>query len=619
MMMIWQKDLRNSPDWFGHYYHDKDYITVVINEPLIEKTKSHKAEARVESIHHNRNSIAGKGNLLLYFAKDSFASQLKYGDKILVTKKLQPINNSGNPGAFNYQQFTAFQQIFHTTYLKPGEWVLMKDKKVNKFRQFLYNTRSAILSVIRTNVNSDKDALGIAQALLIGYTNDLDKDLVQAYSNTGVVHIIAISGMHLGLIYVLLAWIFKRIPLIKRSGFVQMVIIICSLWLFALLTGAAPSVLRAAVMFTFIAAGKLFFKTASVYNSLAASAFVLLCYNPYFLWSVGFQLSYLAVLGIVVFQRPIYKLVYIRNRWVDKIWQMGTVTLAAQVLTFPVCIYYFHQFPGLFLPVNIIVVPMAGFILYAEIILLGFSWFPFAAGVCGWIITWMLKLMNAFIHYVNKLPFAVWDNIQATALSTCILYAVVMGISYWLFNKSKTALRFSLFCLLGFSMLMCHTKWKQKNQQQLIIYNVPQHRAIDIIKGNDYLFIGDSILMGQGAPGNFHLKPARTARQLNKRVDVLPGLFEQSFFYQFGEKKIALIQKEFEMKPQKQKIDLDVILISKNANIRISQLAAVFNCRLFVFDASNSLWKIDKWQKECETLHLQGYSIPEKGAFVTEL
>lgn len=230
--------------------------------------------------------------------------------------------------------------------------------------------------------------MGIAEALLIGHTNDLDKDLVQAYSNTGVVHIIAISGMHLALIYGLLVWLFARIPLVNKSKIAQVVLILCCLWLFSLLTGAASSVLRSAVMFTFIAVGKNLSKQSSIYNSLAASAFVMLCYNPYFLWDVGFQLSYLAVIGIIIFQKSIYKWVYIKNKWVNKIWQLMAVSLPAQVLTFPVCIYYFHQFPNLFLITNIIAVPLSGVILFAEIGLVAFSWVPLLGNYLDKIVGW---------------------------------------------------------------------------------------------------------------------------------------------------------------------------------------------------------------------------------------
>ena len=255
LLLTWQKDVQHTNSWFGQYYHDSDYLVVRIDEPLIEKSKSYKADGYVESLIHKDSVIACTGKVLLYFSKDSLEPPLKYGNKILINKNLQRIKNSGNPGAFNYQRYAAFQSVFHNVFLKQKDWVNLQENDVNSFKQFIFTSRKNILSILQKNIPAGKDELGIAEALLIGYTNDLDKDLVQAYSNTGVVHIIAISGMHLALIYGLLVWLFARIPLINKSKIAQVALILSCLWLFSLLTGAAASVLRSAVMFYFYCSG----------------------------------------------------------------------------------------------------------------------------------------------------------------------------------------------------------------------------------------------------------------------------------------------------------------------------------------------------------------------------
>jgi competence protein ComEC len=619
LLITWQKDIRHTARWYGNYYQDTDHIVATIGEPLVEKAKSYKAEAFAEIILTDDTAIICKGKILVYFSKDSMAQQLHYGDRILINKKLQAIKNSGNPGAFNYVQYAAFQQTFHNVFLKEKDWILLPQKKINIFRQFIFTAKENILAALRKNITTGKDELGIAEALLIGYTNDLDKDLVQAYSNTGVVHIIAISGMHLGLIYVMLVWLFARLPFIKRSKLTQVILILGCLWLFSLLTGASASVLRSAVMFTFITIGNNLAKKSSVYNSLAASAFVMLCYNPYYLWDVGFQLSYLAVVGIVAFQKPIYNLLYIKNKWADKVWKLMAISLAAQILTFPVCIYYFHQFPNLFLLTNIIAVPLSGIILYAEIFLVVFAWIPFVGEYLGKITGWLVWLMNEIILWVNSFSFAVWDNIPATILSTALLYTVVIGLSTWLIKKNKKMLLFSLLGLLGFVMLQAHNKWQIKNQKKLIVYNVPQQQAIDLVNASNYKFIGDSLLVQEGLLQNFHLKPGRIALQLNTAIDSITNCLQQHPFYQFGKKRIIVIDKPLVFEPQLQKIDVDIIVISKNPKLYIPLLAAVFNCKQYVADASNSLWKIELWKKDCSALHLQLHSVPEQGAFIVDL
>ena len=617
LLITWQNDVHHSDNWFGNHYQPTDYLIVRIDEPLTQKPKSYKAGGYVEAIVHNDSIINVKGKVLLYFAVDSLKLNLQYGDKILINKSLHNIKNTGNPGAFNYQRYAAFQSTFHNVFLKQKDWVKLDEKNINPFRQFIFSSRENILSVLKKNILAGKSELGIAEALLIGYTNDLDKDLVQAYSNTGVVHIIAISGMHLALIYGLLVWLFARIPGIKKSKIFQVILILACLWLFSLLTGGAASVLRSAVMFTFIAIGKNLSKQSSIYNSLAASAFVMLCYNPYFLWDVGFQLSYLAVISIIVFQKSIYNWMFIKYKWINEIWKLIAISLAAQILTFPICIYYFHQFPNLFLLTNVVAVPLSGIILFAEIGLVAFSWIPFVAMYLGKIVGFMIRAMNAVILWVGNLSFAVWQNIPSTIATTWLLYGVVIGLGFWLLTKNKNAFRLAICCLLGFVLLQLYGNWTVKNQQKIIVYNVPQHQAIDFITGNTYRFVGDSILLADGVLQNFHLKPARIAFQISKSrapIDSLPKMF-----HQFGNKKLLIIDKPIQFEPGQQKIDVDIIIISKNPTLNIAQLANVFNCNQYIFDASNSLWKIGEWQKDGSVLHLRTYSVPDEGAYVLDL
>ena len=618
LLVTYQKDIRHRQNWFGNFYHDSDYIVATINEPLLEKSKSYKAEALITTVIHGHSPEAAAGKVILYFQNDSGMHPLKYGDEILISKKLQEIKNSGNPGAFDYKQYAAFKQVYHNVFLKNTEWRVLEKKNINYFDRFLFTARQNVLDILRKNLQGHDDQLSISEALLIGYTEDLDKDLVQAYSNTGVVHIIAISGMHLALIYVMLVWIFNRIPFVRRSKIIKVIFILSCLWLFSLLTGGAASILRSAVMFSCIVIGENFARRSTIYNSLAASAFLLLCYNPYFLWDVGFQLSYFAVLGIVIFQRPIYHLLYIKNKWINKIWALMSVSLAAQVFTFPVCIYYFHQFPTLFLFTNIIMVPLSTLILFVEIALVALSWIP-GIGVLIGKLTWLLVwLMNKIILWFNGLPFALWDRISASVTSTIVLYLLVISTGFWLLNKNKSAFKLSLYMMLMFIGLVAYSKWQTAAQQKLIVYNVPQYQAIDLIEGNSYKFIGDSVLLQNGMLQNFHLKPGRISLQLSERSDSLPDLYGYNNFFQFGSKRILLIDKPVVFEADK-KINVDYIIVSKNPKLYISQLANVFSCGQYIFDGANSLWKIDRWKKECEKLHLQCWSVPDRGAFVTDL
>ncbi|MEO8415128.1 MAG: ComEC/Rec2 family competence protein [Ginsengibacter sp.] len=618
LFLTWNKDIRNHYDWYGNRYDTSSYILATVLEPPVEKNKSYKALVKVEAIIKKDSAYSATGNLLVYFARDSAMNTIQYGTRIIIKKDLQEIKNSGNPAGFDYVRYCSFQQIFHQCYLKQNEWALLQGPRTNFYKRSIFKTRQFVINVLNQYIEGN-DESALAKALLIGYKIDLDKDLVQAYSNAGVVHLIAISGLHLALIYAILLWITGKIPFLKRSKLLRLVVILFCLWFFALLTGASASVLRSAVMFSFIATGLTFKKNSSIYNSLAMSAFILLCYDPFMLWDVGFQLSYLAVLGIVISQRYIYNWFYFSNKLLDKTWKLASVSLAAQVFTLPICLYYFHQFPLLFLLSNMIAIPLSTIVLWGCLLLVLISPLRFVAIYLGKIISVSIWLLNHTVLMINKLPFSVWDGISLSVTGTILLYAVFTGILYWLIKKNITAFKFGICAMFIFIGLTAFKKWGFSQQKKIIVYNIPAHKAIDFASGHEYHFIGDSDLAAEGLLQNFHLKPGRISLMLRPARLIGRQLYQHNNFYQFYGKRILLIDSAITYEQPASKVDVDYILVSKNPKLFIPNLAKVFNCSLYIFDASNPMWKIDKWKKDCEELHLRFHSVPEQGAFVTDL
>ena len=615
MLLTWQADKSKQKSWYGHSLNDSSKLLLRINEPLVPKKKSYKADALVEAVINNGKILPASGKLLLYFSQ-TIDSNLHYGDKIIIDKPLTWIRNSGNPGAFNYERYTVFQQLYHTVFISPGDYVKTNEANQNFFSRFIFQSRTYILNNIRKYIGGNKNEQGIAEALLIGYKEDLDKDLVQAYSNTGVVHIIAISGLHLGLIYAILLWVFTKTGLMKSSKLLSVVLILSFLWMFSLLTGASASVLRSAVMFSFILSGKAFFKQANSFNALAASAFTLLCWNPYLLWDVGFQLSYLAVFGIMWLQQPIYKLCFIKNKLLRSAWSLMSVTLAAQVLTFPVCIYYFHQFPTLFLFTNFIAVPLSTIILYSEILLVLLSAVSPVAHLLGKVCHWIIYALNVFIQKCNSLSFAVIDKIYANLYSTWVLYALVIAACCWFLYKNKNWLRLSFLFLGIYTGLMIYARVKINRQQKIIIYNVSRQSAIDFIYKDHYYFVGDSILLQDALPKNFYLKPARVSMLLNESTVPFSNLSIKKNLYQFGNKTLFLVNREFTVDSAAPQSKVDILLITQSPQLSVKEITSRIQPAILVFDASNTLWKIAKWRSECESLTLRCHSVPEEGAFV---
>lgn len=613
-LLIYNKDIRKSSNWIGRYNADSIAVLATLEEPLVEKAKSYKAEASIEAVSINGEWRPVRGKALLYFGKDStVVPSLTYGSQVVFTKPLQAIKNSGNPGNFDYKQYNAFQDIYHQVFLKPNEYAATNTVHVNGFKKWLFGVRNFVVSRLQQNITTAREA-GVAEALLIGYRDNLDKDLVQAYSNTGVVHIIAISGLHLGMIYLVLVLLFKPFRRTKWARWVKPVIILTVLWLFTLIAGGVPSILRSAVMFSFIVLGETINRKGSIYNTLAASAFVMFCVNPYYLWDIGFQLSYAAVLSIVGFSKTIHNWIYVKNKFLDSLWSMTSVTLSAQILTTPIIFYSFHQFPNLFLFTNIVVVPLSTIILFAELAVLLTSFIPVVVHVVGAITTWLLAAMNNFIGWIDAFPFAVYDNIQNNMAETLVLYVVILSAYYWLLHKHNRAFILSLTALLVFASIDGVDTYLARQQQKVIVYNIPQCKAVDFIAGKQYCFVGDTSLLQDDYLKNFHLKPSRTVNEVAPVVTI-DDLYASLPFVQYSNRRILLLDKPYKF-ISTNKIPLDVIVVSHNPRVRIADLNNSFDCAHYVFDGSNSAWKIKQWRKDCDSLHCNYSVTQDDGAFV---
>lgn len=610
-------DVRNNKNWFGNKYQPSNVLVASLTEPLSEKTKSFKANAAVDFLLKNEHRINVTGEIILYFKTDSaaFPQNLEYGSQIIFKKPLQEIHNSGNPNGFDYKRYALFQGITHQVFLNSDEFELLPSKKQTILNNFLFSTREKVLSILRTYIPGNKEK-GLAEALLIGYKNDLDQALVQSYTNTGVVHIIAISGLHLGLIYWLLSLIVSPLKRRKQTKWLAPVLIIVGLWIFSLLAGAQASVLRSAVIFTCIVLGQAIGrKNNSIYNTLAISALILLCINPFWLWDVGFQLSYAAVLSIVIFMRPIYNWFYFENKIVDFIWKLNAVTIAAQILTVPLSIYHFHQFPNFFMLTNFIAVPLSSLILLGEILLCLVAFIPAIAVLVGKLLFLLIWAMNSWIEKIESLRFSLWDGLSIDIFQMVLLFFSIAGIAHWLMEKQKSSLRFGFFFLLCFFLLRTISFYNAANQKKLIVYNIPQKKAIDFIDGRHYQFAGDSDLLKNDFLQNFHLKPTRIFYRVSPN-GMNTMTTNNNPFIAFGEKRIMMLDSDIQLPPSSDKKQIDLLVVSKNPKLYISQINKSLDIKQVIFDGSCPSWKVKLWKKDCDSLQIPWFDVTEKGAFV---
>ena len=600
-------DSRQNPE------HEPAFSLISLEEPLEEKSNSYKALASLHDM-PDRYQVHNTGRIIIYLKKDSMARQLGYGSRILVRKNFQEIKSSGNPGSFDYRQYCFRQGITHQLYLAPGDYLLVEGNSGNEFSAFLFGCREWVVNLIRKYIKGKKEQ-GLAEALLIGYKQDLDKDLVQAYAETGVVHVIAISGLHLGLIYWLLVVLTGFLNKTKWLALLRLLFILAALWIFSFLAGAQPSVLRSALMFSFLAGAAVFSRHTQVYNTLALSAFVLLCINPYWLWDAGFQLSYTAVLSILLFYRQIYNWFYFPNKLLDLVWKLMAVTLAAQILTLPVSVYHFHQLPLLFLLTNVLAVPLSSLILLGELLLCCLAGLPWCAGMLGSVLEWMIRFMNEYIERLAGLPFALWPDLSISLPQALLFAFTLIGFCSWLISKKKMILYACLFQVTLFMLLRSRTFLQAAEQKKIIVYNCPRYRAMDLVSGRSVYFIGDRNLHANKYLFSFHLKPSR----IMHRIRQVRHTQFQTGSVRFGGKNILLIDEAFVCTPSEKKNHVDLVVLSGRPKIRLKDLFDAFEIRQVVLDATVPARLAASWKSECKAQGIACHNLTENGAFQMNL
>ena len=607
-------DETNRQNYYQNFLSNANQIVVRLIENPIEKAGSYKALANVEQTGNQKSN----GTTIIYFDKKTYAKNLTYGDVLKISNHFTAIKSSGNPGCFDYKFSCQLQGITHQVFLKENEYTKTGNRS-NPFWKWLYSVHDSTLNCIANNIAGDKEA-GIAEALLIGYRDNLDKDLQQVYANTGIVHVLAISGMHLVLIYELLNFILKIINRKKKFLFINSILVLVIIWWFALLTGLSGSVLRAAVMFTFLQAATLLNKKTSVYNLLCGSALLILICSPFTLADVGFQLSYIAVIGIISLQKYIRNW-YLPSHWlIKKVWELIAVSLAAQLVTFPICIFYFHQFPNYFLLANLIAIPLSTAILYGEIgmIFLSSVKFNLFAKFTGLITTWLITLMNNGVEWVDSLRFSTVNGLQINPVQTVLIYIIIAFGIIWLVNKNANQLKISLAALLVFISWLVMDDWQINRQAKLVIYAIPHGSAIDFIDGKNYSSFTDSLVAQNHIVQNFHLKPARILFSENHLSKKFLSQKNETIFT-FHQHKIIYIDKNNLAETLNNSASqADIIIVAHNALKSVNELKEKFSPKLLVFDSSNSTYKTKKIIAEAHQLGIKTWSTENDGALVMD-
>ncbi|UAM98703.1 ComEC family competence protein [Polaribacter litorisediminis] len=590
----------NYKNYYSSYLNSNAQVTLKVTKILKSGMYAHKYEADVIQV----DTLKTKGTILLNIFKDSFSSTLKV-DEILVTKALfTELNPPLNPHQFNYKLYLAKQGIYQQLFLEKSDYISLGFKGLSlvgfsaKFRDLVQEALS--------KYHFKPDELAVINALLLGQRQDISKDLIAQYSNAGAIHILAVSGLHVGIILLILSALLKPIERFKNGKFLKSLLIICILWMFAFVAGLSASVVRAVTMFTFLAIGNAFQRKKVTEFSLISSMFFLLLVKPLFLFDVGFQLSYLAVFGIIWIQPKLYKIYTPTYKIEHKIWQLITVSIAAQIGVLPLSLYYFHQFPGLFMLSNLIIIPCLGAILIGGILLIFMALLgvlpQFLASIYGFIIS----LMNSFVSWISQQEYFLFKDISLSFLMMIATYVLlILGIRFLIKTAPKKAIYF-LVSVLFFQSVILFEKYQKNTKIELIVFHKTRKSALGLRNGgmvNIYHTIDSlevkKINMIQGYTVGENIKPifrnqfSDVFHFKNKDVLVIDSL---------GVYKVKGLKKPF-------------IIIRNSPKLNMERLIKTMNPSHIIADGSNYKSDVKRWKSSAKKLKIPFHDTGEKGAF----
>ncbi len=620
-----QHNEQNQPQHFKNCLSEENLIQVQITAmPIVEDRI--KLRTRVLQIGTQLADLkTANGNLWLYLDHKIPSQSLQYGDQLLIKTKLRPVPPPQNPQAFDYAHFMHLKNIHYQAFVEAHAWQLSTHTRGNALLATAYNLREHFLKVLKKHLTTEQE-FAVGAALILGYKAAITDELSAAYASTGAMHVLAVSGLHVGLFYLILSFLLNLIPWSHQHfRWFKMLFLLCSIFGFALLTGASASVLRAATLFSFIIVGKSFEREASIYNSLAASAFILLLINPYLLWEVGFQLSYAAVLGIVFFQEKIYSRWYIENAFGDYVWKLTSVAIAAQLTTFPLSFYYFHQFPIFFFLSGLVVVPAAVFILSGGLVLFLIEAIaPFLATWVAYLLYGIIWLTNACIFLLEQLPGGLITGIWISFGVLVLLYGILLSSSLAIYSRKP---RFIILALIGCLVLFGYQTYQKiqvGQQKKMVCYQVYRNSMIDFIDGNHCISLVNkdlSLPKQTFAAQNFRWSQGiakTTALIFEEQEEELPQLLYLKPYLQFYDQRILLIDDNFKM-TELLDIPVDYVYLRKSPKLKLHQLRQRLDFKQAIFDASNYPTRIAAWKEECQALDIPYFNLQAQGALVLDL
>ncbi len=555
--------------------------------------------------------IKGKptqGKLLLRIPKNSTQNILNIGDTYTTFATIQCITKPKNPNQFDYAEYMSGLYIFDQITTTPN--LLIKN----------HNHEWSVLSIadqIRKYINKklvrynfSRKQLSIINALILGQRQDISQETLNAYRDAGAIHILAVSGLHVGILLLIINFILKPLDRLKKRGKgLKLLLAIILLWCFAVIAGLSPSVLRSVTMFSFLAIGLQLKSKTSIYNSLITSIFILLCFNPLLVFSVGFQLSYVAVFAIVWIQPMLSKIYNPKFYSIKKMWETLTVTIAAQLGILPLALFYFHQFPLLFFVSNLIIIPFLGGIL-------GFGILIILLAIIGFLPEFMVSLFGSCINVMNTIIS--WIATQEEFLITDIpfswpmifaVYAVIISLVITLQNYEKRRTYSIGLSFIAMLSILTFEKHIVSNKEELIIFQNQRNTTIGILQNQKLqIYSKDSIPIKaqQFLFGNY----------LTQHHAILDTIVQLKNSYQYKERILLVIDSSsiYTIKG----LQPDIILLSGSPKIHLDRIISNLQPKQIIADGSNYKSYIKQWEVTCQKSKIPFYQINKKGAYIVK-
>ena len=586
--LLWYSnaDMLGNPNNFSH--HQADFLSISIaDEPQLHGTVL-RFKAKVLANYTGHQKQQTSGYLLIALASDSaHPVPLHYGENYLIPAHYKAVTAPDNPAEFDFRFWLAMQNIHHQLFLQPEELIAARTNTGMPLISFALALRKSQVAIYR-NLLKDDNAFAVASTLILGYRADLSAGTLAAYSKTGTIHALSVSGMHVGIIYLVLNWALSWMDRKTWLKWSKVLLLLILIWGYAVLTGCSASVLRSAIMLSIFILAKAVQNQANSYQVLYFSAFCLLLYNPFLFWDVGFQLSYMAVLGLIYLQPKLEQLFSFKSFWLRKLWSLISLSVAAQLFTFPLSSYYFHQFPVYFILSNLFIVLPVTLLMYMGILLLLFRLYWIAP-----LFEWLIIFMNRGLEKIAALPYSNINMIWFTKTELILLCLFLLLLCTALQQKNKYYFTLSLLSLGCFQVMLVKDELSAARQQKIIPFTLNRNYAVAFISSARAVLVTD--LQPADQAFKFHIQPALDQLKVREITCLKweeachtknPEIREHQLV--FGNLRILLLDSTFNNRTIIGKPVFDIIWVHGEPQLKMAELRTAVAFRKIWIDATNS-------------------------------